>query len=195
MSRQLPARPNLEYLRKQAKDLLVDLQKENRKAQLADAQHALARQYGFASWAQLKTFVESLTAAPRDDVRRAAIDESPFAGVWIANVSRSKRHPLNQYQAATIQFAVVGNAVTIDDVVVDASGGSEQTRNTLQADAVERSSGGRAVMARWRGPRLLEVVVQKDGRIEGRVVYEISTDGRTLTITTSEQVAVFERAS
>jgi hypothetical protein len=46
MSRQLPPRPNLEYLRKEAKDLLEVLQRQDPSAQLADAQHALAREYG-----------------------------------------------------------------------------------------------------------------------------------------------------
>ena len=43
MSRQLPPRPNLEYLRKEAKDLLETLQRQDSSAHLADAQHALAR--------------------------------------------------------------------------------------------------------------------------------------------------------
>ena len=63
MSRNLPPHPNLEHLRKQAKDLLHELKQENPALQLADAQHALAREYGFASWPKLKAYVESL---PRD---------------------------------------------------------------------------------------------------------------------------------
>ena len=47
MSRDLPARPKLEHLRKQAKDRLRDLRLQNADAKLADAQHAVARDYGF----------------------------------------------------------------------------------------------------------------------------------------------------
>jgi hypothetical protein len=90
------------------------VQRENAEAQLANAQHVLAREYGFAGWPQLKTFVESLPVAGPDTPRGAADGESPFAGAWIANVAKSKRHPLNPYQAATIQFAVDGNTVTFD---------------------------------------------------------------------------------
>lgn len=70
MSRELPAKPSLEYLRKQAKQL----QRTTSHGKLADAQHTLAREYGFADWAKLKSYVitlglppaEALTAAIRD---------------------------------------------------------------------------------------------------------------------------------
>ena len=50
MSRALPDRPNLEYLKNEAKDLLDGLRRADPAAQLADAQYALSREYGFASW-------------------------------------------------------------------------------------------------------------------------------------------------
>jgi Glyoxalase superfamily protein len=53
-------KPNLDYLKKQAKDRLARLRQQSRTAKLADAQHALAREYGFRSWAALKAHVESL---------------------------------------------------------------------------------------------------------------------------------------
>ncbi len=70
MSRELPAKPSLEYLRKQAKQL----QRTTSHGKLADAQHAVAGEYGFADWAKLKSYVitlglppaEALTAAIRD---------------------------------------------------------------------------------------------------------------------------------
>jgi hypothetical protein len=63
MSRELPAKPNLEHLREQAKDLLRKLRQTDAGAslKLADAQHTLAREYGFATWPKLKEHVESLT--------------------------------------------------------------------------------------------------------------------------------------
>jgi hypothetical protein len=53
MSRELPERPHLEYLRKQAKELLRTMPQ----GRLADAQHTLANEYGFATWAKLKSHV------------------------------------------------------------------------------------------------------------------------------------------
>lgn len=52
----LPLRPSLEQLKKQAKERLVDMPG----ATLAEAQFALARHYGFESWAKLKHHVEGL---------------------------------------------------------------------------------------------------------------------------------------
>ena len=59
MSRDLPARPDLEHFKKQAKKLLRELRQRDANASLADALHALARDYGFASWPKLKAHVES----------------------------------------------------------------------------------------------------------------------------------------
>ena len=52
----LPARPSLEQLRKLAKDRLASMPD----AKLADAQFALARDYGFDSWPKLGRHVEAL---------------------------------------------------------------------------------------------------------------------------------------
>jgi hypothetical protein len=60
MSRNLPELPNLEHLRKQAKALLRELRQQSPEATLAEAQHTIARLYGFASWPKLKAHVESL---------------------------------------------------------------------------------------------------------------------------------------
>jgi Lon protease-like protein len=94
MKRELPARPSLEHLKAQAKDLLEALREELRSGvaqsetsaqqrfrqglpaargasteqlgQLAlhDAQSVIAREYGFASWAELKSTVEQKSAPP-----------------------------------------------------------------------------------------------------------------------------------
>ena len=59
---ELPARPSLAHLRKQAKALLQTLRQQNPDASLTEAQHALAGDYGFASWPKLKAYVERLAA-------------------------------------------------------------------------------------------------------------------------------------
>jgi len=69
---ELPARPSLDHLRHEARDLLRAAQAGDPAAvgrirvvstapTLAGAQLALAREYGFASWARLKTAVEART--------------------------------------------------------------------------------------------------------------------------------------
>jgi ankyrin repeat protein len=77
--RRLPPQPNLEQLRKQAKDLLVqyragapsaaaEVERWERhpdplKLALHDAQRVLARAYGFESWARLKAYVDGANVA------------------------------------------------------------------------------------------------------------------------------------
>lgn len=86
-TRQLPDRPNLEHLKKQARVLLreslegdaaaaerfraagVDL--SARPPKLADALHAIAREYGFDTWAGLKGHVESSSEDPVEALTRA----------------------------------------------------------------------------------------------------------------------------
>jgi ankyrin repeat protein len=85
MSRTLPVNPSLEQLRKQAKDLIRDYERGDsaslevlrrykpgvtdptgpHPASLSDAQFALAREYGFASWPKLKRHVD-LVRRPAD---------------------------------------------------------------------------------------------------------------------------------
>ena len=189
MSRTLPQQPNLEHLRKQAKALLVELQQRDPTLQLADAQHALAREYGFLSWPKLKTHVESLT-----QVGVATLN--PIVGAWTANLAKSTRHPLNPFRTATIHIDVAGDMVTIVDVVVDGDGRAEQHTNTICVDGREHPSehgNGYSLTASWRGRRILETVGRKDGQVIGRGMYEVAADGETLTISSDEQVIVLDR--
>ncbi len=82
----LPDKPNLDWLRKQAKRRLDELRAENPSTQLSDAQFDLARQYGFASWRALKAHIDALTvdgqlfeAARNGDTTTlaAALDANP----------------------------------------------------------------------------------------------------------------------
>jgi len=64
MSSDLPPRPNFEFLKKRAKELLRELQKTDPRAKLADAQHQIAREHGFLNWSQLKDVVQSIVNRP-----------------------------------------------------------------------------------------------------------------------------------
>ena len=64
---ELPEQPSLEQLRNQAKDL-----RDNAGLPLWEAQLAVARRYGFASWTRLKRHVELLTRYSRFPERVAA---------------------------------------------------------------------------------------------------------------------------
>ena len=71
----LPARPSIEQLRKQAKERLDAMPG----ARLAEAQFALARDYGFDSWAKLLHHVEALA---RPDVAQQDGIARDMAAVW-----------------------------------------------------------------------------------------------------------------
>ena len=182
MSRNLPDRPNLEFLKKEAKTLLESMQRTATGVQLADAQFALARDYGFDSWPKLKAHVE-------------AVAMSPLTGRWVADLSRSKRHPANQFRSATIVFAVDGTTVNVADEFVDEAGKTVRARNTIEADGVARSMGsGFVVTARWLARNDLETVATKNGEEVGRGRYTVSEDGRHLTIVSNgDQVIVLDR--
>lgn len=70
MPRQLPQRPNLEHLRKEAKSLLRNMPL----GKLADAQHAVASDYGFDTWAELKSHVVTQGLSPAEALRVAVCD-------------------------------------------------------------------------------------------------------------------------
>jgi ankyrin repeat protein len=116
-SRQLPARANLEHLRNEAKQRLKEIRTEHATAKLTDAQLLVAREYGFASWRQLKAAVddryyERVFAAARDgdlDTVRRALDDgfnpgtTDRTGRTIHQVAKTLRHTdlellMRQYQ-------------------------------------------------------------------------------------------------
>jgi ankyrin repeat protein len=82
MPKELPAVPNLEHLKKQAKALLSDFNqgrpdaaerprsqdaiRSGEEVKLADAQRAVAREYGFSNWSQLREHVEAITLEKGD---------------------------------------------------------------------------------------------------------------------------------
>lgn len=74
MSKALPARPHIDWLKKAAKQQLDLLREREPTARLHQAQYAIARDYGFASWRALKAHVDALSGAlpERDRVFDAA---------------------------------------------------------------------------------------------------------------------------
>ena len=56
----IPARANLEHLKKEAKQRLKAMRSQSPAARLAEAQLLVARGYGFPSWRKLKSFVDAL---------------------------------------------------------------------------------------------------------------------------------------
>src|SRR6266404_5052653 len=116
----LPARPSLEQLRTQAKDLLKGYHAGARiaverfhahhprsfsakRVALADAQLVLAREYGFPSWAKLKHHVESLQRPADFDEPLWGRDTWPF----LASVYRGDEVAVRQMLASDPSLARV----------------------------------------------------------------------------------------
>ena len=119
--RELPATANLEHLKKQAKLRLRGLRAEAPEARLAQAQLAVARDYGFASWRALKAAIEptgSIGAHGRltgyyrldpDVVSNSVIRITEEQGQLLAQNDGRPRTPLTAIGADI--FAIAGTRV------------------------------------------------------------------------------------
>jgi len=131
--------------------------------------------------------------------------KSPFDGTWIANISKSKRHPNHLFKSAALTFTVSDGIVTLSYRGVNMSGAEEKGITTFHPDGKEHPleglPGGLEV-SRWLTPRILKTVATKDGKVIGQSTFEVSGDGKTLTANLSgtdasgakfEQVIVCDR--
>jgi hypothetical protein len=181
MSRTLPDRPNLEHLKRQAKDAREELRRRDPGAKLADAQRAIAAAYGFASWAALKTHVLAVTIEAEP---AAPVGVSPLAGGWVVDLTRS-RLTAHDLRSARLHFDIDGDAVTIRHLVLDAAGRQDHGTYILRVDGERRSTsapGSYDLTAQWDGSRALETLASAAGVVVGRARYEVDADGATLTV-------------
>ena len=114
-TRTLPARPSLEHLKNEAKQRLKSLRRQEPQARLAAVQLALAREYGFASWRQLKTHVDRSDPAQLDRKRvfDAAVRRAFAAGFdpgttdadgrTIHQIAKADRHEAIEILARDVQ--------------------------------------------------------------------------------------------
>jgi hypothetical protein len=119
-ARALPAKPNLEHLKNEAKHRLEMLRAKTPAAKLAEAQHQLAREYGFANWRELKAQVEA-----RSGVQPSAIEQAAI-GDWIGKLAGADRMALHIRRdddgrlAATLDLVNFGHfGMTADDVSIE----------------------------------------------------------------------------
>lgn len=142
----LPARPSLEQLRKQAKELLKAYRADDPSAAgrlhaqqprsasqqsvtLADAQFVLAREYGFASWTKLKHHVESLQRPADFDEPLWGRDTWPFlaavyrgdeATVWQMISSDPSLARAEYAYLQPLHYAVRGGRTSMVRLLLDA---------------------------------------------------------------------------
>lgn len=140
-AKDLPARPSLQHLRNQARDLVNACKKGDAEAlaraqahrpgfeaatpphaTIHDAQWIVAREYGFASWAKLKAHVERVSgAAPvhRPFARKIGYYAERAEGLLSA-CAAGEQHALQKVRRAVPRFEKLGDedvrkAFTLDD--------------------------------------------------------------------------------
>jgi hypothetical protein len=110
--------------------------------------------------------------------------KNPLAGTWQANISKSQRHPNHLFKSATLRFEVSEDVVSFTYTGVNMSGVEEKGTFKIHPDGKEHpipGAPGLVEVSRWVGPRILETVASKDGKVVGHGSYEVSEDGKTLT--------------
>lgn len=139
----LPARPDLDQLRRQARDLLRAAERGEPTAlarigavsdrvMLASAQLAVARSHGFAGWAQLKTEVTRRAILDAGDVTRltAILDGEP--GLATEPLRRWRDHPVG---AAPLNYVAMQRFDTSRRLWREVSGTAALARALLAAGA------------------------------------------------------------
>lgn len=105
MADALPARANLDWLRKTAKQHLRTTRLQRREAKLAEAQFAIARQYGFSSWRSLKAHVDRLGSS---DPAASSLPTDETVASFLRSVGDGRLHDV---QAALAAEPTLVNAV------------------------------------------------------------------------------------
>jgi len=163
MSQQLPAHPNLDHLKKQAKDVLRVFRRQKPRWKLADAQRAVARGYGFVNWSSLKTHVEKIqheqrptistsasalrpddsstakTSSRRSESNREDCSIHPIVGAWVADRVTSSMHsdPQPPNEDIVVEFQLSDEEIKLTQVGTDTSGHEIAIRTTICADGHE----------------------------------------------------------
>jgi ankyrin repeat protein len=140
----LPARPKLEQLKKQAKELLGQIRDrdpgavalfarhhpkpelEGGRFALHDAQLVLARQYGFVTWARLKDEVERVASDFSQRANRLVFDavDGDFSRARRALALEPELARTDRWVALVVgELSVVGREISLDPLWVSRRGG------------------------------------------------------------------------
>jgi hypothetical protein len=150
MPRDLPERPDLEHLKKQAKALLRELRQRDANASLADALHALAREYGFASWPKLKAHVESGFSRISESSPALPLASSSSAPLFPRFTEAARRTLFfSRYEAVSLGRLEIAPEHVLLGVI---RGAGRATRAMLEKAGITLND-ARAAIAAANGPR------------------------------------------
>src|SRR5262245_41428644 len=208
MSQQLPAHPNLDHLKKQAKDVLRVFRRQNPRWKLADAQHAIARGYGFVNWPSLKTHVEKIrhdqrptnpTPPPRrKEPNREDCSIHPIAGAWVTDRVISPMHsdPQLPNDNIVLEFQLGAEEIKLTQVATDTAGHEIAIRTTICPDGQDHPvpfGQGVRLKALWTTSLMLEAAFTTNEQTVSRWSYEVAPDGKSLVVSTATDRIVFKR--
>jgi hypothetical protein len=84
---------------------------------------------------------------------------------------------------ASLNISIAGEHATFAFVSVDPRGEERRGEPSIIIDGHHHATDyGVGYVAKWLGSRVLEVTATKEGRATGRGRYEVSPNGRTLTV-------------
>ena len=203
MSRRLPSVPNLDHLKKQAKDVLRVSRPGRPQWRLADAQQALARGYGFATWAALKLHVESIRPEPataasdRRDLKERTCSRSshPIEGIWAACPDTSPAHP-TEIGTVVVEFAQTSEGLVLTQIGPGDAGCDVAMKVAIHVDGVDHPvpfGDNVTLRASWIDAQTLETIARRDEQLAWRATYTVSDDGQSLVISSAERLVRFER--
>lgn len=194
MSQRLPDLPNLDHLKKQAKAVLRICRVRNVRSQLADAQNAVARGYGFQSWPLLKAHVQSVRRS------RGATTDPPARPMTYGRHRRGWSHPMAGMWASgdvVVALEVCGDLVSLTQVMTDPAGQQSAARFAFVADGQEHAVEGHdfVMQGKWLNTRTLDTTVTRDSVVVASAKYTLSEDGGVLALANGDQVVSFRRVS
>jgi ankyrin repeat protein len=190
----LPQRPNLEWLRKSAKERLRALRTEHPGATLAQAQRIVAEQYGFQSWRALKSHVDGLAGSScgRDDdavgrfLERAGVGDTDAVRAAIAEdpgiVHAVGPHPFWGGRPQALHVAIEARRREMFDLLLDSGADVDGLNNDYEhwsplALAIDRDQPDmqRALLGAGARVGLLEALLLGDDAAVGQLL----RDGRS----------------
>ena len=187
----LPESPDLDHLRRQAKELLAQLRLSRAETSLSEAQTAVAELYGFRNWPELKAEVTRLRAnvetAPREQASAVAevfnLGEvvSPMRAVrhggltkeWALTTSRGAWLVAELFDWADSRYVLAGA-----DLLAAADDAGIPVPRVVRA--TDGSVIGHAVEKRWRvhvakefGPEPMKPVLPATARLVGETLAKL----------------------
>jgi hypothetical protein len=97
---------------------------------------------------------------------------------------------------AIVEFELTDDVVTLTQIVVDPTGQQSAMKMAIHANGKAHpvQFGHELLLqARWTDARTLEMILKRGETIVSKGKYEVSADGQSLMVSTTDQVVVFER--